>query len=210
MSFQRRVKIKICGITSAADALNAVKAGADALGFVFFRQSPRYVSPAKARGIIRKLPASVNKVGVFVNEKPEKVIRIARQCGLDTLQFHAEETAGYCRKFPGYKIIKAFRIKDASSLKEIKKYQVDGYLMDTFSEKSYGGTGKIFRWVLLQKLSGKIFPLILSGGLNPGNIARAIKKVKPYAVDVSSGVEISPGKKSPKLLKQLFKAITAA
>src|SRR3989338_6754106 len=133
MVSRRKVKIKICGITNLSDARDAVKSGADALGFVFFAKSPRYISPAKARGIIKRLPRRVNRVGVFVNEKPERVRRIARQSGLETLQFHGEETNSYCQKFPGYKIIKAFRIKDASSLKGIVGYRVDGYLMDTYS-----------------------------------------------------------------------------
>jgi phosphoribosylanthranilate isomerase len=202
-----RIKTKVCGITNKADAIEAIKSGADWLGFVFFKDSPRYISPAAARQIIKSLPASINKVGVFVNEKPATVKKIARMCGLDTLQFHGREAPAYCRKFAGYKIIKAFRIKDAASLKGIKDYRVDGYLMDTFSEGSYGGTGKNFQWALLQKLSGKIFPVILSGGLNPRNVAAAIKKVRPYAVDVSSGVESSPGKKSPLLLKKFFAAV---
>jgi len=201
------VKIKICGITNKEDAWEAINLGADAIGFVFFTKSPRYIPPAKASRIIKSLPRRINKVGVFVNEKPEKVIIVARQCGLDTLQFHGEETNSYCQKFPGYKIIKAFRIKDTSNLKGVEGYRVDGYLMDTYSDKSYGGTGKIFRWGLLQNLSQRIFPLILSGGINPQNIARAIKKVKPYAIDVSSGVETSPGKKSRKLLEHLFKEV---
>jgi phosphoribosylanthranilate isomerase len=202
-----KVKAKICGITNRADALAAVNSGAVALGFVFFKQSPRYIDPAAAQEIIKILPALVSKVGVFVNEKPERVKQIARTCGLDTLQFHGRETPAYCRKFAGYKIIKAFRIKDAASLKGIEDYRVDGYLMDTFSDKSYGGTGKIFRWGLLKKLSRKIFPLILSGGINHKNVAEAIKKVRPYAVDVGSGVEVYPGKKSLRLLSQFFRKV---
>lgn len=207
MTPSRKVKVKICGITNLADALTAIREGADWLGFVFYKKSPRYISPDKAKAIIVKLPPAISKVGVFVNEKPATVKRIAGFCGLDVLQFHGGESPGYCRKFPGYKIIKAFRIKDSASLKEIEGYQVDGYLMDAFSDKGYGGMGKIFRWTILKKLPRKIFPLILSGGLNPGNVAAAIRKVRPFAVDLSSGVESRPGKKSLLLLKKFFTAV---
>lgn len=197
-------KVKICGITRVKDALVAAKLGADALGFVFYKKSPRYISPQKAKIIISFLPLSVSPVGVFVNDNKENVKRIAKFCALKWLQFHGDETPQYCRRFKGYKIIKAFRVKDKNSLKNLNKFKVSAYLFDAFDKKGFGGTGKTFNWALLKRFLKTKTPIILSGGLSPDNIQLAIKKVSPYAVDISSGVEIAPGRKSRQLMKELF------
>lgn len=202
-----RLKIKICGITNLKDAQDAVRLGVDLLGFVFYSKSRRYILPENARKIITQLPKRIKKVGVFVNERPARVKLIAEKCSLDILQFHGKESNHYCQQFPGYKIIKAFRIKNARSLKSIYRFKVDLVLLDTYSPKSFGGTGKSFNWDLLKELKREDIRMILSGGLNPKNISTAIRKVKPEAVDISSGVEMSAGKKSRKLMEQLFKEI---
>jgi len=202
-----KLKIKICGITRLSDAKEAVRLGADFLGFVFYPQSPRYILPEKAGRIISGLPKKIKKVGVFVNEKPTRVKLIAKKCSLDILQFHGKESKTYCRNFPGYQIIKALRVKDTKSLKGIHSFEADWFLLDSYSAKKFGGTGKTFNWDLLKKLNRNKIRLMFSGGLNHKNIALAINKIKPEAVDISSGIESSPGKKSRKLMRQLFKAI---
>jgi len=198
------VRVKICGITNVRDALAAVKCGTWALGFVFYKKSPRYVSPTKVKAIIQHLPPFVTAVGIFVNEQERAVKRIAEFCGLNALQFHGDETPAYCQKFKGYKVIKAFRIKDKFKLKDILRYKTDAYLLDTFHGKFYGGSGQTFNWDIIKDHKKLSKPVILSGGLNPHNVAQAISKVNPYAVDVSSGVEQSPGKKNKKLMKEFF------
>lgn len=187
------VRIKICGITNREDALMAVEAGADALGFVFFQGSPRYISPEQAAGIIRCLPPFVQTVGLFVNEEVTTVNRVADQCGLDLVQLHGEESPDYCLAVTR-KIIKAFRIKNASDLDHMHDYQVAGYLLDAWSPSAHGGTGTTFNWDIAARVAVS-HCIILAGGLTPENVAEAIVEVTPYAVDVSSGVESVPGKK---------------
>jgi phosphoribosylanthranilate isomerase len=196
------VKVKICGITNLADAQSAVTAGCDALGFVFYKKSPRYVAPETARVIIREVPRGIMTIGVFVNA-PEKTIKtVARQCRLDILQFHGDESAAFCEKFKNYKIIKAFRITHKLALKKIMHYRVFAYLFDTFVPARRGGTGKRFDWKLLTSLSTIDKTIFLSGGLNPENVQRAIHTAHPAWVDVSSGVESSPGKKNAAQIKR--------
>jgi phosphoribosylanthranilate isomerase len=197
-------KIKICGITNQEDALMAVEAGADALGFVFFQGSPRYISPKQAADIIRSLPPFVHAVGLFVNEKPETVNAIADQCGLDLVQLHGDETPGYCDAIKR-RIIKAFRVKDASSLDEMMNYRVAASLLDAWSPAARGGTGTTFNWEIAAKAAA-LNTIILAGGLTPENVAEAIAMVNPYAVDVSSGVESSPGKKDAGLVTSFIRA----
>lgn len=200
------VRVKVCGITNAADAKEAVRCGANALGFIFYKKSPRYISPIKAKKIVAGLPLFVIPVGVFVNEKPETIKKITRICGLCTIQLHGDESSAYCRKLIRYyQVIKAFRISD--KLPALKNYPAHAFLFDTYRKESYGGSGKVFNWDLL---ANKKFsrPVILSGGLNPKNVRKAVARVKPFAVDVSSGVEVRPGKKSVKLLKEFFKEVT--
>jgi len=199
------VRVKICGINDLEDALLAVKLGAHAIGFVF-AESPRKVEPKKAYEIVKALPPFVSKVGVFVDEEAARVKEIAELCDLDALQLHGEEDPFYCQSFR-QKVIKAIRIKNQSSLEQMSKYKVDAFLLDTYIENIPGGTGKRFDWEIAYKAKnfGKI---ILSGGLNPVNVGEAIERVEPYAVDVSSGVEIAPGKKDPQKLEAFFQAIT--
>lgn len=198
------IRIKICGITNDEDALKAAALGAWALGFIFYKQSPRHIGAFKARKIIHRLPPFVTPVGVFVNHKEGAVKDIANFCGLRTLQFHGDETPEYCRRFPDYKVIKAFRVSKDYDVGILKQYPVSAFLFDTFTEAIYGGTGKPFPWDLIKKAKDFGVPIILSGGLNPDNILEAVEAVRPYAVDVNSGVEESPGIKNEKLLKELF------
>lgn len=202
--------IKICGITNKLDAVNAAGLGVDMMGFVFFKKSKRYVEPAVAEDIINELPPNIGKIGVFVNEKKENVIKIAQDSLLDMLQFHGDETPEYCSYFKGkYKVIKAFRLKDKNDLKGINDYDADFYLFDTRKEILAGGTGEAFDWRILKDFE-VLKPVILSGGLNPGNVSRAIKEVAPYGVDVSTGVEASPGKKSMNLMKSFVEKVRKA
>lgn len=193
-------KIKICGITNLDDAKAALDFGADALGFVFFRESPRYISPEKAAGIIAKLPVFATSVGVFVDEPLEKINNIVKAIGIDVIQLHGEEPPEACRL--SKKVIKGIRVKSLESLEPLAKYQniVSAFLLDTFEPHMPGGTGQVFNWDIAveAKNFGKI---ILAGGLTPDNISEAIRMVKPYAVDVSSGVELEKGKKDHQKMK---------
>ena len=187
------VKVKICGITSVGDALAAVDAGADALGFMFYAPSPRNVSFSVAAEIIRQLPPFVAKVGVFVNPAEDDVRRAIAECGLDTLQFHGEETPEFCRRF-GLKTMKAFRVRDAESLKQTEAYPSEAWLLDSYVAGQLGGTGARFNWDLATD-AARHHTVLLAGGLTPENAAEAVRKVRPYGLDVSSGVESAPGKK---------------
>ena len=200
------IKIKVCGITNLEDALAGLFSGASALGFVFYKQSPRFIEPLKARNISRILPKKILKVGVFVDEKAARVKRIAKLCGLDLLQFHGNESAEYVRKFKGYKVVKAFRLRKKLDLCGILKYRAFGYLFDTFSKNKAGGTGKKFNWNLLKnidKIRGQVF---LSGGLTSANVKNAVKRLNPDWLDVSSSVESSPGRKGHKKVKEFIEA----
>ena len=190
------VKVKICGITNLEDAQATIKAGCDALGFVFYRRSPRFVSRQKAKEIIRQLPKKVLRVGVFVNAPEKTIKKIAKTCALDILQFHGREPPEFCQRFKNYKIIKAFRVKGSLDLKEIARYKVFACLFDSFQRKKFGGTGKNFSWQLLKGLTALRQLIFLSGGLNQRNVRQAISIVHPQWVDVSSSVEIKPGLKN--------------
>ncbi len=198
-------KIKICGITNVEDATWVANLGADYLGLNFAKESKRKVSEDMAQEVTKAVPSYIKKVGLFINEEPKIINRILNLCNLDMLQFHGEETPDYCNQFKGKaEIIKAFRIKDAESLTAIPAYDVDYYLLDTFIEGEQGGTGATFNWDLA--LEAKQFgrPIFLAGGLSPGNVVEAIKKVQPFAVDVSSGVEASPRRKSVELMQEFI------
>ncbi|MBU6401701.1 MAG: phosphoribosylanthranilate isomerase [Verrucomicrobia bacterium] len=201
------LKIKICGITNLSDALAAVDAGADALGFVFYEPSPRHVLARTAAGIIRRLPPLIAKVGVFVNAAESVVHQVVAECGLDTLQFHGEESPEFCRKFAPSKVIKAFRIRDADSLRALPAYETAAWLLDSYVPETVGGTGEKFNWDLacVAKEFGQ--PIILAGGLTPENVAEAVHEVWPYGVDVSSGVEATPGRKDAQLIRDFIGAV---
>lgn len=200
------VRIKICGITNKEDAALAVDLGADALGFVFHQKSPRYVNTQKAAEICRALPVFIAKVGVFVDAGAETVKFAAQDCHLTAMQFHGLESPWFCKQFPG-QAIKAIRVKDETSLKTALEYDVDAVLLDTYTEGANGGTGQTFDWALAVKAKQMLkCRIILAGGLNPENVADAIRTVRPYAVDVSSGVESAPGKKDPEKLRRFFAA----
>jgi phosphoribosylanthranilate isomerase len=202
-----KVEVKICGITDYEDASIAVELGADALGFIFAR-SPRQITPEKARAIVREIPPFVKTVGVFVNEEPAAIREVIHYCGLDLAQLHGDESPDLCLSLMPY-TIKALRIKDASSLQASMTYygKVRALLLDTFSKEKAGGTGKTFDWRLALKVKKLEIPIILSGGLGPSNIREAVRTVEPYAVDVNSGVEERPGKKSPILMKDLMRLV---
>ena len=199
--------IKICGITNKADAVSAASLGVDMLGFVFYNGSKRNVGPAAVRDIINELPPYIAKVGVFVDEKAETVRSIAEDAGLDVLQFHGGESPEFCAQFKeDYKVIKAFRLKTKHDLAPINGYDVDYYLFDTYKPDAIGGTGEVLNWKLLEDFE-LLRPAILSGGLNPSNVAAAIEEVLPYGVDVSSGVEIRPGKKDDGAMKRFVEEV---
>ena len=200
------VKVKICGITSLEDALTAVAAGADALGFVFHPASPRHISPEQAAGIIKELPPFIQTVGLFVNEARDTVNTTADQCGLDIIQLHGEESPGYCDSVRR-RVIKAFRVKDISTLDSLVQYHVAGCLLDAWSPAAHGGTGQTFSWGIAAEAVKRGHRIVLAGGLTPDNVAEAVRRVNPYAVDVSSGVESSPGRKdAEKIWKFIIQA----
>jgi phosphoribosylanthranilate isomerase len=192
------IRIKICGITNLEDARMAADIGADALGFVF-AESPRRIDPDMAKRIIRSLPPFINKVGVFVNEHPDIIRNIYRYCGLSVVQLHGDEDLDYIRNCP-FPVIKAFKVRGESILDQIMAFNLACYLLDTFDAHHAGGTGRKFDW-RIAKAATQIGKVILSGGLDNTNIKDALAEVNPYAVDVSSGVEKSPGKKDKNKLE---------
>jgi len=202
------VKIKICGITNQEDAALAVAAGADAVGFVFYRKSPRAAEPAVVRAIVAGLPPFVLPVGVFVNEDASVVRNVMDDCGLALAQLHGDETAVYCQAL-GRPVLKALRLKDRGSFLALAEFQgranVRGFLIDAHSEQAYGGTGMTADWTLAAE-AARSTPIVLAGGLTPANVAQAIQAVRPYGIDVSSGVEAGPGKKDPVKLKAFIEA----
>ena len=198
-------RVKICGITNIEDALQAVEAGADALGFVFYAKSPRFVTPQEVQKIIAQLPPFVTTVGLFVNEPISRIRRAMAAAQLDVVQLHGDEQPEDCllELLP---VIKALRVKDASSLDGVGSYQVSAILLDAWSDEHYGGTGLSFDWQLAERLTGKR-PLILAGGLNPENVGSAVAQIRPYAVDVSSGVEARPGEKEHQKVTEFIRQV---
>ena len=199
-------KIKICGITNLDDALTAVNLEVDALGFVFYPQSLRFISPDKAKQIRQKIPPFTLCIGVFVNERRDDVLKITQDCLLDGLQFHGNESPEYCSCFSDYKVIKSFPLKTRSDLEVIKHYNVRALLVDAYDPIHHGGTGKRADWELA-RLAKSHGPLILAGGLDDANVHQAIREVNPYAVDVSSGVEIRPGVKDAIKLRRFVEVV---
>ena len=206
------VKVKVCGITNVEDALKAVEFGADALGFNFYPPSPRCLSYDRAREILVEIPPRICRVAIFVNETREVVEKGLRDCrseghpGFSTVQFHGDESRDYCRGW-GLKVIKAFRVRERESLTGINKFPADLYLLDSWFA-GYGGSGSSFTWSWTEGL--ELDRLILSGGLNPGNVREAIHRVRPFAVDVCSGVEAGPGVKDHEKLKEFILAAKAS
>jgi phosphoribosylanthranilate isomerase len=203
------VQVKICGITNVEDGIAAAEAGADALGFIFYEQSPRYVPIENAVAVIRDLPPMILKVGVFVDAEEEVVYRAVRECGLNLLQFHGSESPEYCVRF-GLMSMKAFQVRDAESLKRLSDFKTDAWLLDAYSPDKLGGTGERFNWGLAIEARKLGRPIFLAGGLTPENVAEAVRHVAPYAVDVSSGVESSPGKKDHGKVKAFIEAAKGA
>lgn len=199
-------RVKICGITTLEDALCAVDAGADALGFVFYEKSPRYITPLKAQRIVAALPPFITTVGLFVNMPVAKIEQIMTMTRLQIIQLHGDESPDECNGFGPWPVIKALPVRNAESLKGISAYQVRALLLDAWSGKQYGGSGRCFDWQLLKDLNRRT-PLILAGGLNPDNVAEAIAQVAPYGVDVSSGVESTPGRKDHQRIVQFIRQV---
>jgi phosphoribosylanthranilate isomerase len=202
------VKVKICGITNPEDALVAANAGADALGFIFYEKSPRFISIQAAAAIIPGLPRHLVKVGVFVNAPEDLVVEAVTQCGIELLQFHGNESPDYCGQF-GIMSMKAFQIRDQESLVALADYKTDAWLLDAHLPGELGGTGQTFNWDLAVQAQKHGKPIFLAGGLTPQNVAQAVAQVRPYAVDVSSGVEASPGRKDPGKVREFIRAAKA-
>jgi phosphoribosylanthranilate isomerase len=200
------VRVKICGITRAEDALAAAHFGAHAIGFVFWRRSARYVTPENAREIIAALPPFLTKVGVYVDPDPEWVEKSSSLAGLDLLQFHGDEPEQFCRQFT-LPYIKAVRVRIGLDLLQYASLYkgASGLLLDTYIPGEPGGTGHAFDWDLIPRTLP--LPLILSGGLHPGNIAEAIQRAQPWAVDVSSGVEAAKGVKDAEKIAALMRGV---
>ena len=203
------VKVKICGITNVADGLAAAEAGADMIGLMLYDGSPRRITLAQAAEISRALPPFIMRVGVFVNPAAELVMRAIGECNLSLLQFHGDETSEFCTQF-GLMSLKAVRVRDAESLKQLENFQTDAFLLDAHSKAGLGGTGETFNWSLAVEAQKFGRPIFLAGGLTPENVADAVRAVRPFAVDVSSGVESAPGKKDAAKVRAFIAAVRTA
>lgn len=201
------VRVKICGITSLRDAEYAVELGADALGFVF-APSVRKITPIKARRIIKSLGPFINCVGVFANEDLQAIRETGRYCGLDTVQLHGNEPPEDVESLEqDYRVVKALRMRDKRGLNLLNRYRPDAFLLDTYEKGKLGGTGKAFpaMWKVARMAGGDgSVPIILAGGLNPENVREAVEAARPFAVDVSSGVELGPGRKGKQLIREFI------
>ena len=205
-SDNKMVEVKICGITNISDAFIAAKCGVDALGFIFYPKSQRYVAPAKAKEIIEKLPREIIRVGVFANHEIQDVKEITKFCDLHLIQLHGDESPEYCAQFPISSLIKAVSCRTEQDIQKLKDYPARAILMDARKPGHYGGTGKNSDWRLAIKVK-EMHPIILAGGLNQENIRKAIEIVRPQAVDINSGVEISPGKKDPDKIREVIELV---
>jgi phosphoribosylanthranilate isomerase len=206
------VRVKICGITNLEDALAAVEAGADALGFNFYPKSPRSIEPERARAIIERLPPFVTPVGVFVNEYDlEAIARVVTCARLAVVQLHGDEPPAFCRQVAErWRVIKAVRVASEIDPRGLADYSVHALLLDAARPGAYGGTGERFNWELARRVARVVPTLILAGGLSPENVAEAIRLVRPYAVDVCTGVEARPGKKDPERMRAFIAVAKAA
>jgi phosphoribosylanthranilate isomerase len=202
------VFVKICGITNLEDALAAVDAGADALGFNFYTRSPRFIAPVDARDIIEQLPDRIMSVGVFVNEsEPEQVERIAELVGLKAVQLHGDESPQYCRALRGRFVIKALRVGDRFTPQSVKEYETDAILLDAYAGDARGGTGRVIDWSIARQVRKLVPQLFLAGGLSVENVAEAISIVEPYAVDACSSLEREPGIKDAGRVRAFVAAV---
>lgn len=207
-----RTRVKICGITNLPDAVAAIEAGADALGFVFYEKSPRFIAPSRARDIITMLPPFVSMVGLFVNAEESFVVEAVELSGINVLQFHGDESDEFCAQF-GLPYFKALGVPDSQAetalLNKISQYpSAVAILLDSYDPVKHGGTGKAFDWNKATVQMNK--PMILAGGLTPENVSLAINKVAPFAVDVSGGVEREKGQKDHALIKQFIQEVNRA
>ena len=198
-------RIKICGITNLKDALLASELGADALGFIFYPESKRYIAPEAASEIISSLPPYLTTVGVFVNESVDGINSVRDKTGISLVQLHGDEAPGFCTGLP-FKAVKVIRVKGPSDIERVELYPQEAILFDKYSDAEYGGTGESFSWDLISGLKTNK-KIILSGGLTPENVGEAVKQVSPYAVDVSTGVEDSPGKKNEDKMRKFIQAV---
>lgn len=202
------MRVKICGITNEADAQVAVEAGADALGFILYRKSPRFVDAPVVKRIVAGLPPFVSAVGVFVNEEASVVRRTMDECGLTLAQLHGDESATYCHDL-GRPAMKALRLKDRGTFLALAEFQgragIRAFVIDAFSEQAYGGTGLTVDWSLAAE-AARSARVLLAGGLTPDNVGDAVRQVRPYGVDVSSGVELRPGHKDHDKVRAFIQA----
>ena len=212
---QSRTRIKVCGITTLEDAKEAIQIGVDAIGFIFAESSPRYISPEKAKEIAAQLPPFISLVGVFVDGDAVEVEEIIDYCGLTHVQLHGSEDPEYCQKLAQSatpcRLIKAFRVGPHTMAADFTPYEesVKGFLLDTYVKDQEGGTGKTFDWSIIESLRLKQ-PVLLAGGLGPDNVTEAIRAVRPFAIDVNSGVEDEPGRKNSDKLRQLVRLVREA
>jgi len=199
--------VKICGITRPEDARAAIDNGADALGFMFYEPSKRCITPENAAKIIASVPSTVNRVGVFVNADEETIRHAVEVSGINVIQFHGDELPEFCERFRPLKIWKAFRMENADSLKLPRQFdQADAWLLDSYVKGAHGGTGETFNWDLAIEAKEGGQPVILAGGLVPENVANAVHQVRPYGIDVSSGVESAPGVKDAGKIRAFVRA----
>ena len=203
------VTVKICGITSEADALAAAEAGVDAIGLMFYEGSPRHVTLEQAKAISAALPPHVMRVGVFVNAEEAFVHQALTECMLNILQFHGDETPEECSRYP-VMTLKAFRVQGEETLAQLEAYPSAGYLLDAYVKDALGGTGATFNWDLAVRAQESGKPIFLAGGLTSENVAEAVRKVQPFGVDVSSGVEIEPGRKDAEQMRTFVAAAKGA
>lgn len=203
-------RVKICGITRWEDAHLAVELGAAALGFNFYRPSPRYLDPRQARRIVTQLPPLVLAVGVFADETDGvKIAEVARAAGVSVVQLHGPKFPASNGGLENYRVIRAVSVRQSSNLSDLSHIAASAILFDTFDPEWRGGTGKTFDWSQAREAK-RYGPIILAGGLTPENVGRAIREVRPYAVDVASGVESEPGKKDAVKLRAFFAAVEKA
>jgi len=202
-------RVKVCGITNKTDALTAIEAGADALGFMFYKKSKRGVTLQQVRAIVQELPPFVSLIGVFVNEALDEIHRAKDQCRLDTIQLHGDESPEFCARIES-RVIKAFRLQSKSVLAQARDYDTTAWLLDSYSAKGRGGTGDSFNWDWVREAAPLPKPIIIAGGLTPENVAQCVRATHPSGLDVSSGVEDGPGKKNPEKIKAFVQATRLA